>query len=385
MKAYSRNLPGIVRYRTCNPYGCSTGTNFPPKKIVNFTVIGGETQGDFVNPTRFGYERSVDTLYTGYYVYSDGWRYGTYYDGVVASPIPTLPFNRVEWSAAARQKALNKLTDVVRGNLDLSIDAFQFRQTLALKRQVGKLLYSFYRDVINPTKPKTKRSGGRGRRQRRSRIGSALGNSSQAYLTWIYGVKPTLQSIHDLALSSFNHYSRKGVVFESTAKVQDGAPFSGAVTGIEMPTSFLGYYWGRARCKYALTLVIPDDTLTTAARLTSLNPVSIAWELMPWSFVLDWIVNVGGYIRDLETAMIYRSFFVRGHYTDTWLFVGEANMQTSVYVSSCSAQAKFERRGLDRVPLTGYPTPERPRVNFDLGSQRLLNAAALIGSKFFGR
>lgn len=123
------------------------------------------------------------------------------------------------------------------------------------------------------------------------------------------------------------------------------------------------------------------------AGFTSLNPVSIAWELLPYSFVVDWFFNVGNYVRNLETALLYGGDFVDGYMTK----VSYAQMKmvpkrysypkgSGTGLVSCTFDAKSEAYlvNFNRSILTSSPTPEVPSFRADLGSARLLNAAALL-------
>jgi hypothetical protein len=116
---------------------------------------------------------------------------------------------------------------------------------------------------------------------------------------------------------------------------------------------------------------------------TSLNPASIAWELTPYSFVVDWFVDFGGYMRSLESAMLMHSSFVDGFFsysalneTHTW-----ANMvqHPSPEVNTFwSIQGRFYAKYFKRERMVTVPIPRPPVFNANLGSTRLLNAAALM-------
>lgn len=125
------------------------------------------------------------------------------------------------------------------------------------------------------------------------------------------------------------------------------------------------------------------------SNFSSLNPVSIAWELMPWSFVIDWFYDVGGYIRNLETAMLHNSRFIHGYVTYGEKTDVKLKQHGTVSVSGSKRIYAYTggavRTMKDRAVLTSYPFPRIPVVSVDLGSGRLANAAALLTTFLYGK
>jgi hypothetical protein len=136
-----------------------------------------------------------------------------------------------------------------------------------------------------------------------------------------------------------------------------------------------------------VTLYNPEIDIS---RWTSLNPYSIAWELMPYSFVVDWVYDVGGFLRNLETYFVndfkfqngYRSNLAafQGSFRDLYSFTDHQIYPggTDFFYGSCEG-IRFQRS-----VLNSYPCPQLPRLQANLGSSRLLNGAALL-AQFLGR
>lgn len=68
--------------------------------------------------------------------------------------------------------------------------------------------------------------------------------------------------------------------------------------------SFTGYYSvsGSAvdSCRYFAEVEISNPNLFLANRMGLVNPAAIAWELVPFSFVVDWFTNVGQIIESVS-------------------------------------------------------------------------------------
>jgi len=53
---------------------------------------------------------------------------------------------------------------------------------------------------------------------------------------------------------------------------------------------------GRVRAKCGVTIAVRNATTYTASRMGIVNPASVLWEVIPFSFVVDWFVNVGDFL-----------------------------------------------------------------------------------------
>lgn len=53
---------------------------------------------------------------------------------------------------------------------------------------------------------------------------------------------------------------------------------------------------GKVIVKQGATFTLENKNLFLANRLGLVNPAAVAWELVPFSFVVDWFTNFGGYL-----------------------------------------------------------------------------------------
>lgn len=146
--------------------------------------------------------------------------------------------------------------------------------------------------------------------------GKSLANS---WLELQYGWKPLLSDIHG-AYEEVTRASRTvgftiGVRAFSEAS-SDGSYANGPYNTIR--------YSSTKRCKVSLYYSINDPALLAASQVGLTNPATIAWELLPWSFVIDWFIPVGNVLEamsaasglDFKGGTITRT--VRGFSFDTW-------------------------------------------------------------------
>jgi hypothetical protein len=61
------------------------------------------------------------------------------------------------------------------------------------------------------------------------------------------------------------------------------------------------FVWTQHRT-LAAWIVVTSQSLTAAQQAGLTNPALVAWELVPYSFVFDWFVSVGGYLEALTAT-----------------------------------------------------------------------------------
>lgn len=250
-------------------------------------------------------------------------------------------------------RALDKLNDKVRGNLDLAVDLAQAGQTarmFGISRSMERYVSDFTRSS--------------------SRFKALVRGISSARLEFIYGWKPLAEDLYSAADESLRVVINSNDSFNGTARqVLSPSTFTvntvfGSVPFIVDSSSL------HAFVKIGVSMYVPSFDLS---RWSSLNPVSILWEALPYSFVVDWVYNVGGYLRNYETGLLqankfrcgYVSKLVRGTVSARWTD-GFWNVE-GVFLD------------FTRTVLSSYPFPSLPRLEVNMGSSRLLNAAALLG------
>lgn len=251
--------------------------------------------------------------------------------------------------------ALGELNDKIRGGLDLSVDAFQARQT-------GRMFSA------------ASQAEDLARGLRRSGVGK-LRLIGSLWLQFQYGWLPTLGSVYGTAdeslryvINNLSTYTGKGY----THNVGSITPTDGWYA---VPSNF------EDSAAVTLSVTVDNSKVINLSRWTSLNPVSIGWELLPFSFVVDWFYDVGNTLRNAETALLYGRAFAHGYKSE---FLRRKTTQkpsfTKVYRGQqvWSGNGASNNRSFKREVLSSFPFPSTPKLKFSLGSRQLLNAAALL-------
>lgn len=381
MQNLAFRVPALLEHRIRYPNGSVTVLDKPSSsRVITRSQIGYTGKRPKGNPMPpHAYSLSVQDLLlhadSSYTFKSDGrveYQYGpALYPGVWGvtydpAPVYTDLYN----------EALDKFNRKVRGDLDISVDlaqASQVRRMLNYQQKVLDYEAVFY--GRHPYFYKISRSRG------------MIKLISAAYLEWLYGVKPLLQTVFDAADENIRVVINKTARFSARASAEFNPSYAifrrFDSEYVRMPVT---------SSKMKISVTIGADLRTNKfdySRWSSLNPVSIAWETLPYSFVVDWFYNVGGYLRNLETYLLYWNDFRSGYRTN--LLVGMlgcdlyASSNTAINQGYTKYTGKLKTVGIERTVLASYPAPAPPSFRASLGSSRLLAGAALLAQQLSSR
>lgn len=132
--------------------------------------------------------------------------------------------------------------------------------------------------------------------------------------------------------------------------------------------------------KYAVKFTAESEEFHTLKQLGITNPALLAWELLPWSFVIDWFIPIGNYLSTLDATLglkfqggykVY-SAKIRTHYTMDMVPANSLNYDIG-HVERYDSKEHFVR-----TVLTGWPSPRVPIFKNPLSWEHALNGIALL-------
>lgn len=201
------------------------------------------------------------------------------------------------------------------------------------------------------------------------------------WLEMQYGWKPLLGDVHGAAKaiakerSNRNRISVKGVYTQGDVFAERSE--SGA--GYEL----VEFSRSNARSSCRLDYICPDgDALITASQLGLINPFSVAWELVPFSFMIDWFMPIGRVLNVLDAALPYS--FLGGRITD----IAEIESKCMVYGTGPTYGDSFGSRyqyQSDRISLSMSPFPRFhfvPPHSESRGSKIFADTASIVSQVF---
>lgn len=112
----------------------------------------------------------------------------------------------------------------------------------------------------------------------------------------------------------------------------------------------------------------------------SFDPIKTTWELIPFSFVIDWVLSVGSALSSMAFVILSTNYSAAGGFhvtaTRTWSYENSRNWETS-FVSSAwaTAEGEFVAKYTVRNPCS-VPYFPQLRLNFDV--YKIADLIALI-------
>lgn len=134
-------------------------------------------------------------------------------------------------------------------------------------------------------------------------------SAADLWLELQYGWLPLLKDAEDSALFLANQYGVPMQHTVSASRVLKGANAAGVAT--DSPT-YKRWTSNNSVCVGKIKAIITEKDVPKLAGLQ--DPLSVAWELLPWSFVADWFIPIGSWLDARGLASSLTGTFVTTHF-----------------------------------------------------------------------
>lgn len=199
---------------------------------------------------------------------------------------------------------------------------------------------------------------------------------ADAWLSYQFGLKPLISDI--VKLSDFN-VKKPGFVI-SRGQASEKWDSTGVLLYNNIWVQTNGVENTRWGCNTQVAYTIDSPLFATMASLGLANPVLLAWELIPFSFVVDWFVNVGSMVASINQgaglSFLWgsRTRWLRPDYKVSWRPAHSLSQSFSGkgYSEQCAGGLFYHREVLDHFPIP--PLYFRPNLNLT----KLLDVIALL-------
>lgn len=260
-------------------------------------------------------------------------------------------------------KVYAKWLDKVRAAPQIGTDIAEFQQTLrmissvlgALKSPIDSLItaYRKYNTKVLP--------GRKGR--------TVLRDMSGVWLAWHFGCEPLVKDLYDL-LERLSHVMKPQRVTASSSQTLTYRYKANGQTMEEV-------YKQHVRISGIVTRT--NENLALWNDLNLANPASIAWEIVPFSFVVDWFYPVGSFIGSITDLFGYN---VKDAYT-TWFTTGTGSYtlewpQKFKTDPAYGIPVKFQGFKLDRTLEKPAMKAQKVRIPTSLSLSRAATQISLL-------
>lgn len=288
----------------------------------------------------------------------------------------------------ARQKCLQKLWDAVKDSeVNLGTTVGEGRESITMLRDIAKRALKIKSQLLEAAVAQKGKRRALQRGSARVIVQKAPDTVAGLWLGWSVGLAPLINDCDNIR----NHsWASNPLVFDVKARASDkvAIPYKlGAVTERCSVSE---------RVQMGMRLKVVDWEAFEVYRSGLVLRPTLAWELVTLSFVVDYFVQVGGYLQCLESSLANNGFeFVSGYESTTRKveqeykkdqYPGPSINYTSVVEQQWGTITKsrelvtFQRKLMTRLPL-----PHRPVVKLPSASTALLNCAALLQLLFLSK
>lgn len=225
------------------------------------------------------------------------------------------------------------------------------------------------------------------RRNLRANRGTSARQVSQNWLQLQYGWLPLLSDVDGLAKQlASDRPTYADIRAEGSATLRDSYQL------INIPAD--KYNFGqevtidqKVTVKQVAYFQIKAETTALAGQLGLTNPLALAWELVPYSFVVDWFLPIGNYLQSLDATAGCQ--FTDGSVTTvtetivTWRWFGDGSADPGFgtrrdWHQSMNYTVKEKVLSIDRSKMSSFPSPMLPDVKNPLSWRHAANALALL-------
>ncbi len=198
------------------------------------------------------------------------------------------------------------------------------------------------------------------------------------WLEYQYGWRPLLSDIYGACeLIANTYYLRKPVQVSAKSKQTNTytyVPYSNTYTSVSF--NEVAVVEDETVAKVVLQFREDDDAWRFLSTTGITDPALLAWELLPYSFVIDWFVPVGNYIKSFGAVRGMQ--FLRGSVSTASVRKVTSQLVRTAGVGSVKSTITAKGELKSRTIISSIPLPPSPSFEPSMGVERILSAISLL-------
>lgn len=340
------------------------------ERLTRGDPVNGQRDGEWIHPTDYSASKETQIGPNGRWKDTYGYvREGNLYGAI---GIPTsLGYSFLGFDTSIANAAINKARSELVGQ------GFNLLQNIAERQQAIDLIsdrltsiYRSYRAARSKRWKEAFRHLGLHNRNVSRRL-------SENVLAWNYGVSPLIDDV-DTAVDMWRGRNDERIRIIVMGKEKSGDVSKKQWREVDYGGVPFKLNYGEQREARCMIVATPaNEALIKAAALRVNNPALLAWELIPFSFLVDWVLPIGEMLDAVGA-------------TAGWNFYSGYLMERSVceyeYGSAAGNNQKTDLTGkrrmfqFRRTRLTSFPMPGWSGLKNPFSLMHALNAVALYGA-----
>jgi hypothetical protein len=200
------------------------------------------------------------------------------------------------------------------------------------------------------------------------------GSLASGWLELQYGWLPLLSDIFATVTAIQQYQAKKAPLIRVSATVARDKSRTGTSNFGNRLTTLV--YETKLTSKVILYFRLENEDLRTVAQMGITNPVALAWELLPFSFVLDWLLPIGNYLSNLDSTL--GLIYVKGGVTVCKDCKVKAILTSSSPYEDVFLQAEHQLFSVNRDSFPVKPSQKVPHFKNPVSEMHVANAMALL-------
>ena len=304
---------------------------------------------------------------------------------VVSASFPTSTFNTY-WDAQKELKLLAKLLGKVKNHsLDLGVAMAEVDKLAGTIVGTVKTIAFAVNDLSRGNFAAAARRLGTSPPSAKKVQKLRTLDISGRFLEMKYAWEPTINDAFETvqAFEAISNGPRK-TLFKASDFIGVSIPYDGNYRRMDL----------RLKCQRSYTYELYEE-LSALRQVGLANPLSIVWERLPWSFVLDWFIPIGSYLELIGQIPFLKGRWMRTDVVEILpsLLLPELTAGVAQYnrIAQPIPHVELSAFYMQRTVTSGPPSVPLPNFHKDGGlslgspkpSKRLWNALALAHQIFF--
>lgn len=201
------------------------------------------------------------------------------------------------------------------------------------------------------------------------------------YLEHVFGLVPVMSDV-DGACQQLAETLNRGnsPLVTAYAERSSTSEVDLALTEMQQFGQLRGYGTQKNVARVGIVAEAPSWVIQDYSSLGLTNPFSIAWERVPYSFVLDWFLPIGDWINtwDVGNYLHFKSGYTTRFVSRTGSVVPVENPGCPLWQVRIDLAGRFRHWNMDRTPMINFPSASYPSLRNGLNLNSVASSLAML-------